>query len=58
MPDAEAFVGGVQPGAVFNASFMYGGEPYTYRDDLPKVNAIGGPHCAGVLDHVPGVAAP
>lgn len=58
MPDAEAFVGGVQPGAVFNASFMYGGEPYTYPDDLPKVNATGGPHCDGVTDHVPGTHSP
>ncbi|WP_246002615.1 MCE family protein [Nocardia tenerifensis] len=58
LPAAESFVGGVQPGAVFNAGFMYGGEPYTYPDDLPKVNATGGPHCEGILDRTPGTHSP
>ncbi|WP_107660460.1 MCE family protein [Nocardia suismassiliense] len=58
LPDAESFVGGIQPGAVFNAGFMYGGEPYTYPDDLPKVNATGGPNCTGILDRTPGSHAP
>lgn len=58
LPAAESFVGGVQPGAVFFAGFMTGGEPYTYPDDLPKVNATGGPHCGGILDRIPGSHAP
>jgi phospholipid/cholesterol/gamma-HCH transport system substrate-binding protein len=33
---------------------MYGAQPYEYPDDLPKVNATGGPRCAGILDRIPG----
>nr|WP_267886569.1 MCE family protein [Nocardia jinanensis] len=54
MPLAEDLVGGRNPGASFNASFMYGAEAYQYPNDLPKVNATGGPRCQGVLDRVPG----
>jgi phospholipid/cholesterol/gamma-HCH transport system substrate-binding protein len=54
LPAAEAIIGGNKPGAIFNASFMYGAQPYEYPDDLPKVNATGGPRCAGILDRVPG----
>nr|WP_324199125.1 MCE family protein [Nocardia amamiensis] len=54
LPAAEAIIGGTVPGAIFNASFMYGARPYTYPGDLPKVNATGGPHCEGILDRVPG----
>lgn len=54
MPLAEDLFGGRNPGASFNASFMYGAEAYEYPNDLPKVNATGGPRCAGVLDRVPG----
>ena len=54
LPLAEDLVGGTNPGASFNASFMYGSEAYKYPEDLPKVNATGGPRCAGVLDRVPG----
>ncbi|MET9030397.1 MCE family protein [Nocardia sp. NPDC004168] len=53
LPAAEAIIGGYKPGAIFNASFMYGAQPYKYPDDLPKVNATGGPRCAGILDRVP-----
>lgn len=54
MPLADDLFGGRNPGASFNASFMYGAEAYQYPNDLPKVNATGGPRCAGVLDRVPG----
>ncbi|MEV6322838.1 MCE family protein [Nocardia sp. NPDC051787] len=54
MPAAEAIIGGTVPGAIFNASFMYGARPYIYPDDLPKVNATGGPRCDGILDRLPG----
>jgi phospholipid/cholesterol/gamma-HCH transport system substrate-binding protein len=54
LPAAEAIIGGYEPGAIFNASFMYGARPYRYPDDLPKVNAGGGPRCDGILDRVPG----
>ncbi|WP_245562565.1 MCE family protein [Nocardia araoensis] len=53
LPQAEAIIGGIKPGAIFNASFMYGAQPYEYPDDLPKVNATGGPRCDGILDRVP-----
>ncbi|MEC3955358.1 MCE family protein [Nocardia sp. CDC153] len=49
--------GGRYPAVNMNASIMPGGEPYKYPQDLPKVNASGGPHCEGVLDHVPGTNA-
>ncbi|MFD0363850.1 MCE family protein [Nocardia sp. GCM10030253] len=54
MPIAEEIFGGRYPGAYFNSGFMFGAEPYKYPDDLPKVNATGGPHCKGVDDRVPG----
>ncbi|GAA5098548.1 MCE family protein [Nocardia iowensis] len=54
MPLAEDVFGGVLPGIGMNTNFMFGAKPYTYPDDLPKVNATGGPHCAGVVDRVPG----
>lgn len=53
LPAAEAIIGGNEPGAIFNASFMYGAQPYKYPGDLPKVNATGGPRCDGILDRVP-----
>ncbi|MFF0493313.1 MCE family protein [Nocardia sp. NPDC004068] len=46
--------GGTGAGVLLNAGFMPGGEPYHYPQDLPKVNATGGPHCAGTTDRVPG----
>ncbi len=58
LPLAEAMIGGQKPGAIFNAGFMYGGEAYKFPEDLPKVNATGGPRCDGVLDRVPGSHAP
>ncbi|WP_069167357.1 MCE family protein [Nocardia altamirensis] len=53
MPLAEDVFGGMLPGIGMNTNFMFGAKPYTYPDDLPKVNATGGPHCAGVVDRVP-----
>ncbi|MBF6548379.1 MCE family protein [Nocardia brasiliensis] len=53
MPLAERVFGGVLPGIGMNTNFMFGAKPYTYPDDLPKVNATGGPHCEGVVDRVP-----
>ncbi|MGW5453362.1 MCE family protein [Nocardia sp. NPDC003979] len=53
IPIAEDMMGGLLPGVGMNASFMLGAKPYSYPDDLPKVNATGGPRCEGVLDRVP-----
>ncbi|UGT53109.1 MCE family protein [Nocardia asteroides] len=53
MPLAEDMFGGILPGVGMNASFMAGSQPYTYPNDLPKVNATGGPRCEGVVDRVP-----
>ncbi|MFE1594504.1 MCE family protein [Nocardia sp. NPDC058705] len=53
MPVAEEMFGGRLPGVGMNTNFMFGDKPYTYPDDLPKVNATGGPHCEGILDRVP-----
>ncbi|GGN84300.1 MCE family protein [Nocardia rhizosphaerihabitans] len=53
MPIAEEMMGGRLPGVGMNASFMLGAQPYTYPNDLPKVNATGGPRCEGVVDRVP-----
>ncbi|MEV6772811.1 MCE family protein [Nocardia sp. NPDC051030] len=46
--------GGRYAAVTMNAGVMPGGTPYQYPMDLPKVNATGGPHCEGVLDHVNG----
>ncbi len=54
MPLAEDLFGGRNPGASFNASFMYGAPAYAYPEDLPKVAATGGPRCDGVVERVPG----
>ncbi|MEV6562341.1 MCE family protein [Nocardia sp. NPDC051756] len=54
MPLAEDVFGGKLPGIGMNTNFMFGAQPYKYPDDLPKVNATGGPHCEGVVDRVPG----
>ncbi|APE33021.1 Mce family protein [Nocardia mangyaensis] len=53
MPIAEEMFGGRLPGVGMNASFMLGAQPYSYPNDLPKVNATGGPRCEGVVDRVP-----
>nr|WP_228819006.1 MCE family protein [Nocardia transvalensis] len=50
----EVFGGSSGSGVLLNAGFMPGGEPYKYPQDLPKVNATGGPHCEGIKDRVPG----
>ncbi|TLF82679.1 MCE family protein [Nocardia cyriacigeorgica] len=54
LPLGEAVFGGLQPGVGLNSSFMYGQTAYTYPEDLPKVNATGGPRCAGTVDREPG----
>ncbi|WP_084489243.1 MCE family protein [Nocardia niwae] len=54
LPMGEAVFGGLQEGVALNTGFMYGAKPYTYPEDLPKVNATGGPQCGGILDRVPG----
>ncbi|PXX66958.1 phospholipid/cholesterol/gamma-HCH transport system substrate-binding protein [Nocardia tenerifensis] len=54
LPLAEDVFGGKLPGIGMNTNFMFGAQPYKYPDDLPKVNATGGPRCEGVLDRVPG----
>ncbi|MEV6325659.1 MCE family protein [Nocardia sp. NPDC051787] len=54
LPMGEAVFGGLQEGVALNTGFMYGVKPYTYPEDLPKVNATGGPRCEGLLDRVPG----
>ncbi|MFI1462877.1 MCE family protein [Nocardia carnea] len=54
MPVGEAVFGGLQEGVALNTGFMYGTPAYTYPNDLPKVNATGGPRCAGTTDRVPG----
>lgn len=57
MPLVGDIFGGRYPAVTMNASIMPGGTPYQYPQDLPKVNATGGPHCEGVLDHKPGTNA-
>ncbi len=54
MPVGEQIFGGGQEGVALNTGFMYGTPGYTYPNDLPKVNATGGPRCAGTTDRVPG----
>ncbi|MGQ4616844.1 MCE family protein [Nocardia sp. R7R-8] len=54
LPLGEAVFGGLQEGVALNTGFIYGAKPYTYPEDLPKVNATGGPQCGGILDRVPG----
>ncbi|MEU4646461.1 MCE family protein [Nocardia fluminea] len=53
VPIAEDMMGGLLPGVGMNASVMPGSQPYSYPNDLPKVNATGGPRCEGVVDRVP-----
>ncbi|WP_459963312.1 MCE family protein [Nocardia sp. IFM 10818] len=57
MPIVGDIFGGRYAAVTMNASLMPAGEPYKYPEDLPKVNATGGPHCEGILDHVPGTEA-
>ncbi|MGW4769287.1 MCE family protein [Nocardia sp. NPDC004278] len=53
LPIGEDIFGGRFDAVPLNASFMPGADPYQYPQDLPKVNATGGPHCEGILDRVP-----
>ena len=48
LPAANDIFGGLQPGVALSASFVPGSDPYTYPNDLPKVNASGGPNCWGL----------
>ncbi|MBF6179289.1 MCE family protein [Nocardia otitidiscaviarum] len=48
MPLYGEIFGGRYPAVSMNASLMPAGEPYKYPEDLPKVNATGGPHCEDV----------
>ncbi|MCP2289755.1 hypothetical protein ACFYT3_26630 [Nocardia amikacinitolerans] len=57
MPLAETIFGGMVAGAVFNANFVAASEPYQYPEDLPKVNATGGPDCSGIEQRMPGAHA-
>lgn len=54
LPDGNRIFGGDGPYVTLNASFMAGYTSYSYPQDLPKVNATGGPHCENILDRVPG----
>lgn len=54
MPVYGQIFGGRYPAVSMNASIMPAGEPYKYPQDLPKVNATGGPHCEGIGDFQPG----
>ncbi|MFC9892747.1 MCE family protein [Nocardia sp. NPDC127579] len=58
MPLADQIFGGMYDGVGMNTNFQMGSKPYTYPDDLPKVNATGGPHCEGVNNRVPESHAP
>ncbi|MEV6279989.1 MCE family protein [Nocardia sp. NPDC051832] len=54
LPFGERLMGGLRPGASFNTNLQMGSAPYRYPQDLPKVNASGGPQCFGAADFVPG----
>lgn len=54
LPAGEDVFGGLQEGVALNNNFMLGAPSYKYPQDLPKVNATGGPHCEGLIDRVPG----
>ncbi|WP_024802900.1 MCE family protein [Nocardia sp. BMG51109] len=47
-----------QPGVKMFAGLVPGATPYRYPDDLPKVNATGGPHCLGLPTIDPVVNVP
>jgi phospholipid/cholesterol/gamma-HCH transport system substrate-binding protein len=53
LPLGEDVFGGRLDAVPLNASFMPGADAYQYPQDLPKVNASGGPHCEGVENRVP-----
>ncbi|GAB2528475.1 MCE family protein [Nocardia heshunensis] len=50
LPLMDDLIGGKYPAFAMDASFMPSGTPYSYPDDLPKVNATGGPHCQNSVD--------
>jgi len=56
--NGRAFGASNQPGLLFLAGFAQGATPYTYPDDLPKVNASTGPRCYGLPFPQPGENAP
>ncbi len=49
---------GAQPGVKMFAGFVPGVTPYRYPQDLPKVDATGGPHCLGLPRTDPVVNVP
>ena len=53
LPAANEIFGGLQPGVALSTSFVPGSDPYTYPEDLPKVNASGGPNCWGLPNFDP-----
>ncbi|MEV6274226.1 MCE family protein [Nocardia sp. NPDC051832] len=53
MPLADRIFGGMYDGVGMNTNLQMGSKPYTFPEDLPKVNATGGPRCEGVVDRVP-----
>lgn len=50
LPLMDELIGGRYPAFAMDASFMPSGTPYQYPEDLPKVNATGGPHCENTVD--------
>ncbi|WP_068270154.1 MCE family protein [Aldersonia kunmingensis] len=53
VPKANLVMGTYQQSIQLNTGFTYGVDPYTYPDSLPKVNATGGPNCAGLPERTP-----
>ncbi|MCX5043357.1 MCE family protein [Aldersonia sp. NBC_00410] len=53
VPKANLVMGTYQNSIQLNTGFTYGVDPYTYPDSLPKVNATGGPNCAGLPERTP-----
>lgn len=45
---AEPVTGGNGRSMLLNSTFLLGTEPYSYEDNLPKVNASGGPRCGAL----------
>lgn len=53
VPKANLIMGTYQQSIQLNTGFTYGADPYTYPDSLPKINATGGPNCAGLPERTP-----
>ncbi|MGW4353610.1 MCE family protein [Nocardia sp. NPDC004582] len=50
VPLMDELIGGRYPAFAMNAGIMPSGTPYSFPEDLPKVNATGGPHCENTYD--------